>query len=101
MTIYMDEKPYFLDYRETAPAATTAGMYLTASGDPDPNLSIIGNLSAGTPGTVRGLAEAHRRFGKLSWKQDLALAIALARDGFVVPPRSARGRGRSGGALDV
>jgi gamma-glutamyltranspeptidase / glutathione hydrolase len=86
LTLYVGGKPYFLDYRETAPAAATAGMYLSANGEPLPELSLVGNLSSGVPGTVRGLAEAHRRFGRLTWKQDLAPAIALARDGFVVPP---------------
>ncbi|HEX7760145.1 MAG TPA: gamma-glutamyltransferase [Caulobacteraceae bacterium] len=87
MTVYMDGRPYFLDYRETAPAAATAGMYLTASGEPDPTLSLVGNLAVGVPGSVAGLAEAHHRFGRLTWKQDLAPAIALARDGFVVTPQ--------------
>jgi gamma-glutamyltranspeptidase / glutathione hydrolase len=86
LTLYVGGKPYFLDYRETAPAAATAGMYLNASGQPVPELSLVGNLASGVPGTVRGLAEAHRRFGRLTWKQDLAPAIALARDGFMVPP---------------
>jgi gamma-glutamyltranspeptidase/glutathione hydrolase len=88
MTLYMAGKPYFLDYRERAPAGASAGMYLNASGEADPNLSIVGNLAAAVPGTVRGLAEAHRRFGRLSWKQDLAPAIALARDGFRVSPQA-------------
>src|SRR5580658_9508748 len=85
MTLYVDGKPYFLDYRERAPAKATAGMYLNANGEVSPDLSLVGNLAAGVPGTVRGLAEAHRRFGKLSWQQDLAPAIELARAGFVVP----------------
>ncbi|HZZ86778.1 MAG TPA: gamma-glutamyltransferase [Caulobacteraceae bacterium] len=86
MTLYMDGKPYFLDYRETAPAGATADMYLEANGEPSPVLSQFGNLSVGVPGTVRGMAEAHRRFGKLSWKQDLAPAIRYARLGFLVGP---------------
>jgi gamma-glutamyltranspeptidase/glutathione hydrolase len=85
MTLYVHGKPYFLDYREKAPAKATAAMYLDAKGDIVDGLSLVGNLSAGVPGTVRGLAEAHRRFGKLSWKRDLAPAIRYARDGFVVP----------------
>ncbi len=85
MTLYVAGKPYFLDYRETAPRAASAGMYLDRNGDPVPGLSTVGNLSSGVPGTVRGLAEAHRRFGALSWRRDLAPAIALARDGFIVP----------------
>lgn len=84
MTLYMDGKPYFLDYRERAPAAASASMYLDAHGNPVPDLSIVGNLSSGTPGSVRGLYEAHRRFAKLSWQRDLAPAIRYAREGFLV-----------------
>lgn len=87
MTLYVDGKPYFLDYRETAPAAASAGMYLGKDGEPVENLSIQGNLAAGVPGTVRGLAMAHARFGKLPWARVLAPAIALARDGFTADPK--------------
>jgi len=83
MTLYVDGKPYFLDYRETAPAAATATMYLDAKGDVTSH-SLYGNLAAGVPGTVRGMADAHKRFGKLPWKQVLAPAIRYARDGFTV-----------------
>ena len=86
MTIYFDGKPYFLDYRETAPAAASKDMYLDDKGAPITKLSLVGGKASGTPGTVRGLAEAHRRFGKLSWREDLAPAIRLARRGFVVNP---------------
>ncbi|HEY0436871.1 MAG TPA: gamma-glutamyltransferase family protein, partial [Phenylobacterium sp.] len=92
MTLYVGGKPYFLDYRETAPARASAGMYLDPKGQPIVSLSLVGSLSAGVPGTVRGMAEAHRRFGKLTWAQDLAPAIRYARDGFVVPPALARER---------
>src|SRR5215475_10237414 len=43
MTIYMNGKPYFLDYRETAPKAASASMYLDAKGQVVPNLSLTGN----------------------------------------------------------
>lgn len=86
MTLYVGGKPYFLDYRETAPAKASAGMYLDAKGQPIVEASLVGPLAAGVPGTVRGMAEAHRRFGKLSWARDLAPAIRLARQGFTVPP---------------
>jgi gamma-glutamyltranspeptidase/glutathione hydrolase len=46
--------------------------------------SLTGHLSVGVPGSVAGLAEAHRRFGRLPWQKVLAPAVALARDGFVV-----------------
>jgi gamma-glutamyltranspeptidase/glutathione hydrolase len=84
MTLVMNGQPYFLDYRETAPGAASANMYLDSEGKPT-DQSLHGNLAAGVPGTVRGMAEAHKRFGKLSWQQDLAPAIKLAREGFVVP----------------
>ncbi len=58
MTLYVNGKPYFLDYRETAPAAASADMYLGKDGQPIADLSLFGNLAAGTPGTVRGLAMA-------------------------------------------
>ena len=82
MTLWVKGKPYFLDYREAAPAAAGADMYLDAKGDIVPNLSLIGNKAAGVPGTVRGFWEAHRRFGKLPWARDLAPAIRLASQGF-------------------
>ncbi|UAL10820.1 gamma-glutamyltransferase [Caulobacter segnis] len=87
MTLYVDGKPYFLDYRETAPAAATADMYLGPDGEPVAALSQYGNLAVGVPGTVRGLAMAHKRFGKLPWARVLAPAIRYARDGFLVTPQ--------------
>ena len=87
MTLYVDGKPYFLDYRETAPAAATAGMYLDARGEPVAARGLVGNLAVAVPGTVRGLAMAHKRFGKLSWAQVLAPAIRYAHDGFLVTPQ--------------
>ncbi len=87
MTLYVDGKPYFLDYRESAPAAASAGMYLDAKGEVVPGLSLVGNLAVGVPGTVRGMAMAHQRFGKLGWARDLAPAIRFARHGFLVTPQ--------------
>jgi gamma-glutamyltranspeptidase/glutathione hydrolase len=87
MTLVIDGKPYFLDYRETAPAAARADMYLGADGEPVAALSLFSNLAVGTPGTVRGMAMAHKRFGKLPWAKVLAPAIGYARDGFRVTPQ--------------
>src|SRR5580658_2257297 len=64
MTLYMEGKPYFLDYRETAPGAATANLYLDAKGEPVPDLSVVGNLSSAVPGSVSGLYNAHQRFAK-------------------------------------
>ena len=104
MTLWVRGKPYFLDYREEAPAAAGADMYLGASGEVVPNLSLVGGLSVGVPGTVRGLWEAHRRFGKLSWARDLAPAIRLAGQGFAVDKAEIEvrdgDRGQFAGATD-
>ena len=84
-TVYFAGNGYFLDYRECAPASANARMYLDAHGDVIPDASIVGASAAGVPGTVAGLWELHRRFGKLSWSADLAPAIRYAHDGFTVP----------------
>ncbi len=84
LTLWFGGHPYFLDYRETAPAAAARDMYLDSKGEVVEGLSLIGNLAAGVPGTVRGMAELHRRFARLSWAEDLAPAIRLAHGGFVV-----------------
>ena len=82
-TIWMDGKPYFLDYREMAPGAATSTMYLDESGEIVPGLSLNGSKAAGVPGSVKGMWEAHKKFGKLTWSQVMAPAIAYARNGFV------------------
>ncbi len=84
MTLYVDGHAYFLDYRETAPGAATATMFLDAQGEPRADASIVGNLSVAVPGTVSGLYAAHARFGKLPWARDLAPAIRAAQHGFWV-----------------
>jgi gamma-glutamyltranspeptidase / glutathione hydrolase len=83
-TVLFDGRPYFLDYRERAPAAASADMYLDARGAVIDDLSTIGARAAGVPGTVEGLWQLHRRFGHLPWRRDLAPAIRLAHQGFVV-----------------
>jgi gamma-glutamyltranspeptidase/glutathione hydrolase len=84
MTIYMNGKPYFLDYRERAPLAATRDMYLDDKGAVIPGLSLFGHRAIGVPGTVAGMWEAQRRFGNLPWAQVIAPAIKFARDGFEV-----------------
>ncbi|MGF6755187.1 gamma-glutamyltransferase [Paraburkholderia sp. GAS42] len=86
MTLYIDGKPYFLDYRERAPQRATRDMYLDDKGNPVPGMSLVGFRAVAVPGTVDGMWEAQRRFGKLKWKQVLAPAIKYATDGFVVEP---------------
>jgi len=66
------------DYREKAPAAATPTMYLKPDGTIDRSLTRAGWLAPGVPGTVRGLAMAHRKFGKLPWADVVRPAAKLA-----------------------
>jgi gamma-glutamyltranspeptidase / glutathione hydrolase len=76
-----------LDFRERAPLKATRNMYLDAQGKVRPNASVNGYLAVATPGTVAGLYEVHRRYGKLSWQEVVKPAIALAKDGFILSPQ--------------
>jgi gamma-glutamyltranspeptidase/glutathione hydrolase len=75
-----------IDYRETAPAATTRDVFLNAQGEADARKSRESGLAVGVPGTVAGLALAHARYGsgKLTLAQLIAPAIRLAREGIVI-----------------
>ena len=79
-----------LDFRETAPARATRDMFLGRDGRPVENASTATALAVGTPGSVRGYAEAHRVLGRLSWARVVAPAERLAREGFLVSPGLAR-----------
>ncbi len=84
-----DGRAYSLDFRETAPAAATRNMYLDAAGHLT-DRSLTGGLAVGVPGSVAGLFEMHRRFGRLPWRDLVAPAIALAQSGVIVDsPRAA------------
>ncbi len=89
MLIHRATGDYFLDFRERAPLAATPGMFLDAAGKPLPDASLTGWRAVGVPGTVMGLETARRRFGRLSRAADMAPAIALARDGFVLDAHGA------------
>ena len=73
-----------LDYREKAPMAAYRDMYLDSLGNPIPRLSQDGHLASGVPGTVAGLLEAHRKYGRLDIRTLIDPAIALARKGFAI-----------------
>jgi gamma-glutamyltranspeptidase / glutathione hydrolase len=94
-----DHRDVAIDYRETAPAAASATMFLDAQGRRDPNKSRDSGLAVGVPGTVAGLALAHAKYGsgKFTLADLIAPAIDLARKGFPVEddladslPRAAR-----------
>jgi len=85
MTIHLKNgRDTFINFRETAPAAATAAMYLDAAGHPINELSRAGYLAAGVPGTVMGLERAATEYGRLARTALIAPSIALARDGFVL-----------------
>jgi gamma-glutamyltranspeptidase/glutathione hydrolase len=86
MTLFVDDAPAFLDYRETAPAAANRDMYLDAAGAVIEDASLTGHRAVGVPGTVAGLWAAHQRYGSLSWASLLEPAIALAEVGFMPAP---------------
>jgi gamma-glutamyltranspeptidase/glutathione hydrolase len=73
-----------IDYRERAPLASTQTMYLDTAGNIVRNLTNEGYLAAGVPGTVRGLELAHRRYGRLRWRDVVMPAAELAAHGFPV-----------------
>lgn len=77
-----------IDGRESAPKAATAGWFLDRAGNPLPGRELMaGARSAGVPGAVATMANAHARFGKLPWADLFQPAIKLAREGFVVTAR--------------
>ena len=85
MTVrFHDGRVAFIDFRETAPGAATATMYLDASGNPVPERSRRGYLAVGVPGTVAGLELARAKYGTKPRAALMADAIRLARDGFTL-----------------
>jgi gamma-glutamyltranspeptidase/glutathione hydrolase len=73
-----------LDYREMAPALASEAMFLNQQGDVDKHLSRNSFQSAGVPGTVKGLTQAHRDYGSLPLAKLIQPAIELAEKGFVI-----------------
>ncbi|MGI4021259.1 MAG: gamma-glutamyltransferase [Janthinobacterium lividum] len=78
-----------LDYREKAPAAASANMYLDSAGNVVADKSLHTHQASGVPGSVDGMAEAHRKYGKLKWAELVQPAINLAKNGFVLTEKLA------------
>ncbi len=72
------KEPMCFEYRETAPAAAKIDLFA------DGKVTGLDHKAAGVPGTVRGLALAHEKHGKLAWKDVVMPAVKLAEDGFTV-----------------
>lgn len=69
--------PKVIEYRETAPAGATKTMYRKGE-------SAYTHRAVGVPGTVRGMALAHKQYGRLPWKEVVQPAVQLADEGFVM-----------------
>lgn len=73
-----------LDFREKAPASASRDMYLDANGNVTPNLSILGHLAVGVPGSVDGMETIYKKYGSLPWTDLVMPAVELAEKGFVI-----------------
>ncbi|KTC62690.1 gamma-glutamyltranspeptidase [Pseudomonas fluorescens ABAC62] len=85
MTVQLaDGRKTFLDFREKAPLAATANMYLDKDGNVIEGLSAKGHLAVGVPGTVSGMELALSKYGTLKRAQVITPAIKLAENGFAL-----------------
>ncbi|MEN3929527.1 gamma-glutamyltransferase [Microvirga sp. W0021] len=83
-----EKKVSTIDGRETAPSSAKPDLFMMADGKPMPFYeAVVGGRSVGTPGTLRALELAHKKWGKLPWERLFQPAIKLAEDGFTVSPR--------------
>ena len=78
-----------LDFRETAPLAASKDMYLDKEGHVVENLSLIGSLAVGVPGSVDGMVKIHSKYGILPWDELIQPAINLANNGFQLTKKEA------------
>ncbi len=85
MTVQLaDGRKTFIDFREKAPLAATANMYLDKDGKVIPDLSAKGHLAVGVPGTVSGMELALSKYGTRKREEVIAPAIKLAEEGFTL-----------------
>ncbi|MDR2195666.1 MAG: gamma-glutamyltransferase [Gallionellaceae bacterium] len=85
MTIVLaDGRKTFIDFREKAPLAATARMYLDADGNVIKGASTLGHLAVAVPGTVAGLETAREKYGTMRRAELIAPAIRHAREGFIL-----------------
>ncbi len=85
MTLQLaDGRKAFLDFREKAPLAATADMYLDAAGNVIRGATVRGHLAVAVPGTVSGLETALAKYGTMKRAELIAPAIGYAEQGFVL-----------------
>ncbi len=89
--LYFDKKSgksIYFNGRETAPAKAKSDMFLNKDGKAKEfSEAVKGGLSVGTPGLLKNMFEAHKKYGKLPWKDLFQPAIKIARNGFIVSER--------------
>ncbi|MBK8553778.1 MAG: gamma-glutamyltransferase [Ignavibacteria bacterium] len=73
-----------IDYREKAPLLSERDMYLDTKGEVIPNLSTLGNLAAGVPGSVAGMLYALEKYGTMNRDDVMSYAINIADTGFFI-----------------
>lgn len=78
-----DKEPTLFEYRETAPKAVQSDTFVNEK-------SAHTHRAVGVPGTVRGMELAHKKFGKLSWKEVVTPSVLLAEDGFILTESMAK-----------
>lgn len=79
-----------LDFREVAPAKATRDMYLDKNGNVIQDLSVVGYLAAGVPGTVKGMSAMLDKYGTKKLADLIAPSIELAEKGFAITERQAQ-----------
>ena len=89
LLVWDGRKVSAVDGRETAPAAATDQLFMQDGKPLAFYDGVVGGRSVGVPGTLRALALAHQRYGKLPWAALFEPAITLAEQGFVISPRLA------------
>ncbi len=95
MARFADGRTTFFDFRERAPESASRNMYLDAAGNVTDD-SVSGYRASGVPGTVKGLEQAHRKYGKKPWAELIAPAVNLAAKGFPLTFPQAEGlRGKT------
>ncbi len=92
-------KVVVIDFRETAPRTARRDLFLQPGPGGKPPSSTEGPLASGVPGSVAGLALAHRKLGRLPWNKVVDPAVRLAQQGFVVSEAVARSIGIEKGRL--
>ncbi|MBM5783089.1 MAG: gamma-glutamyltransferase [Pelagibacterales bacterium] len=89
--LYFDKKSgksIYFNGRETAPSKAKSDMFLNKDGKAKEfSEAVKGGLSVGAPGLLKNMYEAHKKYGKLPWKDLFQPAIKIAQNGFIVSER--------------